>query len=567
MTAEVRDPFRVVPGQMSRRRLLAAAGVVGMSASLAALFACAPSAPAPAAQPTTAPAPAAQATKPAAQATTAPAAASKPANQGGTLVVGGEAIGDNYVPVVSFQGWAGTWPLNNVFNGLYTFRDFKTLTPELATGHTVSPDGLVYTFPLRKGVKFHDGTPFNAEAVEFNYMRYIDKNHPYYDANAVGRTSLLPDVKSVKAKDEYTVEIVREKPMSAFIAAMAGMYGGIMSPTAVKKVGAKDAGQNPVGTGPFVFEKGEKGNQVSMRAFDEYWGGRPPIDRLVVRVIADEQAMTASLLSGEIDVSQFIDFKDLEAYRKNPNLKVQMVQASSVGYMGVNRKHDAMKDARVRRALAHAVNKQKIIDTMLYGEGDLPAGQSPLPMWSYAPQLKDYYKYDVQKAKDLIKEAGGAPEFTLHTQSSGFWPRLAELMQNDFNAAGFKVSIEKVDSAKFYGFVTEGKHALFIGDATDQTPDPDGVYWVLFGCNNPRQARWGWCDPKWDDLLAKQGAELDQEKRKAILWEMQKILLDEHAPIPNYYQRFANVMNKRVEGYTPMPNRYMHFETTYVTKK
>ncbi|MBI3977371.1 MAG: ABC transporter substrate-binding protein [Chloroflexi bacterium] len=563
---------------VSRRRFLAALGTIGMSAGLASLAGCAPAAQpapaAPAAQPTSKPAtqptaaPAVQPTKaPAAQATAAPAATSKPATQGGTLVVAGEAVGDNYVPPVSFQGWAGVWVLNNVYDGLYTFRDFKTLMPALATGHTVSKDGLTYTFQLRKDVKFHDGTPFNAEAVEFNYMRYLDKSHPFYDENAIGRTALLPGVKSVKAKDELTVEIVRDKPMSAFIAALAGYQGGIMSPTAVKKAGVKDAGRNPVGTGPFAFEKAEKGVQASMKANEEYWGGRPPLDRIVVRAIADEQAMTASLLSGEVDLTPFIDFKDLESFRKNANLKVQVVPAASTGYMGMNLRHETMKDVRVRRALAHAINKQKIIDVVFYGEADIAAGLVPLPMWAYAPQFKDYYKYDPQKAKDLLKEAGVTPEFVLHTQSSGFWPRMAELMQADFNAAGAKVTIEKMDSGKFYGFVTEGKHAMFIGDGTPGTPDPEDQFWQHHGCDNPRHNRWGWCDAKFEEMRATQSAEQDQEKRKQILTEMQKVLLDNVVHQPNYYNRFATVMNKRVEGYSPLPIRSSHFEKTSVTKK
>ncbi|MBI3979459.1 MAG: ABC transporter substrate-binding protein [Chloroflexi bacterium] len=483
------------------------------------------------------------------------------------MVVAGEAIGDNYVPAVSFQGWAHAWVVDNIYNSLYTFRDLKTLIPELATGHTVSNDGLVYTFQLRKGVKFHDGTPFNAEAVEFNYMRYIDKNHPYYDENAIGRTSLLAGVKTVKAKDEYTVEIVREKPMPAFISALASPYGSIMSPTAVKKAGVKDAGRNPIGAGPFVFEKAEKGNQASLRAFDDYWGGRPALDRVTVRVIADDQVMTASLLSGEVDMTSFVDFKDLESFRKNPTLKVQTVPAANTGYIGVNQAHPTMKDVRVRQALAHGVDKQQVVDVIFYGEADIGAGYTPIPQWAHAPQFKDYYKHDPQKAKDLLREAGGAPEFVLHTQNSGFWPRLAELYQANFGAVGAKVTIEKIDSAKFYGFVTEGKHAMFIGDSTAWAPDPEDSYWILFGCDNPRHKRWGYCDPKFDELLTKQSGEPDQEKRKQILWDAQKMLLDSVALIPVYYGRFATVMNKRVDGYVPMPVRRMFLDKTYVTRK
>ncbi|MBI3977369.1 MAG: ABC transporter substrate-binding protein [Chloroflexi bacterium] len=578
MTTQDRETSSAMPTRLSRRHLLAAVSLLGMSSGLAALAACAPSAPAPAAQPTRAPAPAAQATAapaaqptkapaPAAQATAAPVTTSKPATQGGTLVVAGEAIGDNFVPMVGFQGWAHSWLYGNMFEGLYTFRDMKTPVPALATGHTVSADGLTYTFQLRKGVKFHDGTPFTAEAVELNYMRYLDKNHPHHEPNAISRTSVLPGVKSVKAKDDFTVEIVRDKPMAAFIAALAAPTAGIMSPASIKKHGAKDVGRNPVGTGPFVFEKAEKGNQGSIKAFDDYWGGRPPLDRIVVRVIPDEQAMTASLISDEVDMSPFIDFKDLEMFRKNANLKVQTVPAASTGYMGVNKLNDTVKDVRLRRAIAHAVNKQKIIDVVFYGEADLGAGIISIPMWAHAPQFKDYYKYDPQKAKDLVKEAGGAPDLVVYTQSTGFWPRMAELVQADFSAVGFKTSIEKVDSSKFYQFVSDGKQQLFLADGTYSSPDPEELMWIFFGCENPRHKRWGYCDPKFDELMAKQAADPDQEKRKQTLFEMQKMLMDEAVQPVNYYNRFATVSNKRVEGYNPMPVRLMFLEKTYVTRK
>ena len=239
-------------------------------------------------------------------------------------MVGAETMGDNFVPVVTFQGFGKTWVSNNVFDTLYTFRDFKTLLPALATSYSASPDGLVYTFQLRKGVKFHDGTPFNAEAVEFNYMRYLDKDHPFFEPNAVFRTSILPAVKSVKAKEEHVVEFLREKPSASFVANLTSWQAGIMSPTAVKKNGVQDAGRFPVGTGPFVFEKAEKGSQAVLRAYDDHWGGRPPLDRVVIRAIPEDQAMTAALLSGEVDLTPFVDFKGLESLRRNAKLAVQV---------------------------------------------------------------------------------------------------------------------------------------------------------------------------------------------------------------------------------------------------
>jgi ABC-type transport system substrate-binding protein len=251
----------------------------------------------------------------------------------------------------------------------------------------------------------------------------------------------------------------------------------------------------------------------------------------------------------------------------NPNLRVHTVPAASTGYMAVNQLHPAMKDLRVRRAVCHAVDKQKIIDVIFHGEADLGAGFVPLSVWGYAPELKDYYKYDPQRAKDLLKEAGGPPpQFSLYTQDSGFWPRLAELMQADLTAVGFKVPIEKINSAKFYGLVTEGKHALYIGDMGFNVPEPQEQFFGQLGCDNPRHRRWGYCDKKWDELLAQQAAERNQEKRRQTVFVLQKMLLDAVTHVANYYNRFSTVTNKRVEGFVPMPVRNMYFHKVHLTK-
>jgi ABC-type transport system substrate-binding protein len=487
--------------------------------------------------------------------------------KGGTLVVGAETMGDNFVPIVTFQGFGKTWVSNNVFETLYTFRDFKSLFPGLATSHTVSPDGLVYTFQLRKGVKFHDGTLFNAEAVEFNYMRYLDKTHPHHEPNAVFRTSILPAVRTVRAKEEFVVEIVRDKPSASFVANLTSWQAGIMSPTAIKKHGVQDAGRFPIGTGPFVFEKAEKGSQAVLRAFDDYWGGRPPLDRIVIRAIPEDQAMTAALLSGEVDLTPFIDFKDLESFRRNPKLAVQVVPAPSSAYTVLNAGQKPFTDIRVRRAVAHALNNKRVIEVVYYGEGDPAGGLTALPLWAYAPQLRDYYKYDPAKAKSLLAEAGGPSDLIIHCQSSGSWPRWAELIQADLTAVGFKASIEKIDSAKFYGQMTEAKHQLFIAEAEYNNPDPEDIYNVIHGCDNPRHKRYGWCDKTFDDLRARQSAEQDQEKRKQILWQMQKMILDQAVQIPNFYFRVATVTSRRVQGYVSTGSKLlMPFEKTWLAK-
>ena len=241
--------------------------------------------------------------------------------------------------------------------------------------------------------------------------------------------------------------------------------------------------------------------------------------------------------------------------------------APSAAYTVLNAGQKPFTDIRVRRAVAHALNNKRAIEVVYYGEGDPAGGLTSLPLWAYAPQLRDYYKYDPAKAKSLLAEAGGPSDLVIHCQSSGSWPRWAELMQADLTAVGFKATIEKIDSSKFYGQMTEAKHQLFIAEAEYNNPDPEDIYNVLHGCDNPRHKRYGWCDKAFDDLRAKQSAERDQEKRKQTLWEMQKMILEQAVQIPNFYLRFATVTSRRVQGYTSTGSKLlMPFEKTWLAK-
>jgi len=480
-----------------------------------------------------------------------------------TLVVAGEAVGENFMPAAGTQGWAHTWVLSNVYEGLYTSRDQKTLEPSLALNHEVSEDGLTYTFTLRENVVFHDGTPFNAGAVEFNYMRYIDRDHPYYESNAPWHTAFLGGVTNVQAVDEYTVQFTLEAPRAALPASLSTYYSGIVSPTAIEAHGVADIGRFPVGTGPYRFEQAQRGNQATLVAFPDYWGGRPGVERVVIRVVPDDQAMLASLLAGEVDLTPFVDLKDLPVLRRQPQFNVVVVPATATGYLAMNAANPAVADVRIRRAIAHAINEQEIIDVIFEGEADPAAGLISLPMWGYASELEDYYPYDPTQARELLSDVGATPALTLNVQSSGFWPRMAELIQAQLAAVGLDVSIEQVDPAAFYGRMTEGAHHMFLGDAAAQTPDPEDLFWTLFGCENPRSKRWGHCDESFDSLVAEQSAMSEQSERREVLVDLQRMLLDEAVQIPLYYSRFAYIVNSQLEGFTPLPVRFIYLDDAY----
>ena len=194
--------------------------------------------------------------------------------KGGTLVIGGEAIGDNLVPAYPFQGWGHTIALGNMFENLFTFRQFDEAKPQLATGYEVSEDSLTYTINLREDVVFHDGTPFNAEAVVFNYMRYLDEEHEYYDPNTILSFLFLPNVEEIVATDEFEVEFHLSSPSATLVQQLTFVYGGIMSPTAIREQGTENAGLQPVGTGAYKFASSRIGRSYNSRAVRRALGWR-----------------------------------------------------------------------------------------------------------------------------------------------------------------------------------------------------------------------------------------------------------------------------------------------------
>ncbi|HEV2356884.1 MAG TPA: ABC transporter substrate-binding protein, partial [bacterium] len=393
----------------------------------------------------------------------------------GVFTVGGESVGDNYDPGVSFQGWAHTWVLMNIFDRLVESYDGKQLVPGLAESWTISSDGRVYTFKLRRGVTFHDGTPFNADAVVFNYMRMIDDQHPFYNKLAVFRSNLFLGVKEWRATGKYEVQMIREYRSAAQLALMSHYAAGFMSPASIKTA-PNDYGRRPVGTGPFTFVEAVKGNRAVMDANPNYWRpGQPKVGRVVINVVADSATMTAGLLSGEIDATPFIDFQELSRFRSNSNLTVALTPALNLGYLGINSLKPPLDKPDVRRALNYAVNRRKIVDVVFDGAADAASGYFPKASWAYAPELANYYPYDSAKAKQSLAAAGLSNGFDadIWVQTNDFWPRIAELIQADLAAVGVKAGINKIDAARFFSAVTEGKHYTFVSDTTPGTIDPE----------------------------------------------------------------------------------------------
>ncbi|MBO3757863.1 MAG: ABC transporter substrate-binding protein [Candidatus Brockarchaeota archaeon] len=276
--------------------------------------------------------------------------------------------------------------MRHVFEGLTWYDANGNLIPWLATGWNISSDGLTYTLYLRKGVKFQDGSDFNAQAVALNLKRWLDPR-----TRVIGRSNLGP-IKDFQVINNYTIKITLAEPYPPFLRALAGFW--IASPKVIEKVNITGTITDPIGTGPYKFSLWEKGKDVVLERFDDYWGVKPSIKTIKWEIIPDASTREAAYPS----------------LKNDPNLKVFTPLDTRIMFVALLPK-GPLKDPRVRQALNYAVNKTAIIDTVLFGLGKPLTGLVPPNFFGYSPQPP--YHYNVTKAKELLAEAGYPNGFSM----------------------------------------------------------------------------------------------------------------------------------------------------------
>ena len=305
------------------------------------------------------------------------------------------------------------------------------LEPGLAKSWTISSDGKTYTFQLRKGVKFHDGTTFNADAVVFSIGRMMKNRQVKFfgkgwDIPAQERTpeywvSMEMDdtIGAIEATGEYTVVFKLKRVEAPFLANMGMDFADIISPTAFTK-NPKEFLRNPVGTGPFKFVKWVKDDQIVLEKNKDYWdkSAGPYLDKIVFRSIPENSVRFLELKVGSIHACQFPNPADIELARKDSNIKLISQPGMNIGYLSFNHTKEPWKSNRnLRKSIAHAINSKAIVDNLYQGMGQVAKNPIPPTMWGYNTQVPGF-KYDVEMAKAELAKAGfpegkGLPEITL----------------------------------------------------------------------------------------------------------------------------------------------------------
>lgn len=455
--------------------------------------------------------------------------------------------------------------LVNMYDGLVTYApDSMEIKPALATEWDVSDDGTVYTFKLREGVKFHDGTPFNAEAVKFNFDRMLVEGAPGSDTGPFPLAQqFFGEVKNVEVVDDLTVRFTLKNAFAPFLSNLAYPTGLIVSPTAVKEHG-KDFGKNPAGTGAFKFDSWKPNQRVVLTANKDYWNGAPKTNTVVFRPLPEASTRIAALQSGDADLIVEVPADNLDQLKSDPNTTVQTEAGPHLWFLILNAKEGPFKDKRVRQAANYALDKQSIVENVLLGTGSVAKGPIAPAFGSAYDDSIEGYPYDPEKAKQLLKEAGYADgaDVTFYVTNSGsgmLEPKaMGEAIQSQLSDVGFRVKIETFEWNTFLDRVNAGLAGKAdMAEMAWMTNDPGTLpYLTLRTESFPDKSGFNsgyYSNPKVDELLEQIQATPDQDERDRLFKDLQQIVVEDAPWVFVANGKMTAAMTKNLDGFELHP--------------
>lgn len=433
---------------------------------------------------------------------------------------------------------------NTLYNMLIsTNHETGEFIPELATSWTVSPDGLTYVFKLRKDVQFHSTdyfTPtrhFNADDVLFSFNRTLDTRNRYHYVGGGNYRKLLNDsVVNIKALSPYEVQFELNHPDSTFMSNIATDFSVILSKEYADQL--YDAGLQhqldkfPIGTGPFKFREYKRDELIRYYRHEDFWGEKKPIKQLVIDITKNGSSRIAKLLTHECDILAYPLPQELPLLEKRPDISVVKKTALNVGFWAFNTDKPPFDNVLVRKALAHAVNLDAIMDAVFYNKATKADSILPPISWGYHRNEQPIH-YNPHKAKQLLNQAGFPQGFSMTIWAPqvqrDYNPnavKTAELMQADLAKIGVEAKIVTFEWATFRKRLGNGDHdSVVIGWSAD-TADPDNFLRSTLSCSakSSGRNRAFWCNDEFDDLLSSARINSDTHNRKAIYRKAQAII-------------------------------------------
>ncbi|MGC9743865.1 ABC transporter substrate-binding protein [Pseudomonas sp. P1B16] len=435
-----------------------------------------------------------------------------------------------------------------LYNRLVEFeRGGTAVQPALATQWDVSDDGLRYTFHLREGVKFHankafsPSRDFNADDVLFTFNRMLDKGHPFRQAYPTEfpyfvSMGLDKNIARLEKTGPLTVMFTLNKVDAAFVQNLAMSFASVLSAEYAEHLMANgrpsDINLQPIGTGPFVFQRYQKDSQIRFKGNKAYWApGQVKIDNLVFSINIDPSVRIQKLRRNECQVTLHPRPADLPALKADNKLEVLQQPGFNLGYIAYNTQHPPFDRLQVRQAMDMAVNKQAILQAVYQDSGQRAVNAMPPTQWSYDDSLEDA-PFDPQKAKQLLRQAGvkEGTEVTLWAMpvQRPYNPNaklMAEMLQADWSKLGFKVRIVSYEWGEYLKRMKSGEHDIALIGWTGDNGDPDNWLGTLYNCDAIGSNNYSrWCDPQYDSLVKQAKQVTDREQRTALYRQAQQRL-------------------------------------------
>jgi peptide/nickel transport system substrate-binding protein len=477
-----------------------------------------------------------------------PAGAQDAPQRGGTLVVGLPSDSKTFDPTYSVQ-FTERQLLYLVYNTLVRYGTDFSIHPELAESWTIESDGKRIVFKLRSGVKFHDGTEFDAASVKWNIEHRIDK-----DVASPQRALLEPIIDSVEAIDATTVAFNLKQRAPGLLALLGERPGFMISPAAAQKYG-KDLGSNPVGTGAFVFKQWVKGSHVEVERNPAYWeSGKPHLDKIILRDISGAVVGAQRLLTGEIDFVGDLSPQEIKQLQGKPGIRLLPITVGRWHSLQWHMYEPPFNNAKLRQAIAHAIDRKRINDIVMDGKGALIDGPTPEGLWWFNPKAASY-PFDPENAKVLLAEAGypNGFAFSLSTPQIGVFQQMNQLAQEQLAKVGIKVTLDPVAQSEWYDRLVK-RRTNFSPNRWTQRPDPDGLLYILFHSKGFANTT-GYSNPLVDQLLEEGRNTYDQAQRKKIYDEVQEIIAKDIPMLSLFYSVEYGALSDRVQGFAWIPDQ------------
>ncbi len=451
----------------------------------------------------------------------------------------------------------------NVYDTLLrTTKDGLGVEPALATKWEPSADGLTWTFAIKEGVKFSDGTPMTAEDVRVSLMQC-----------AQGAKSVWKDnykaIKDIQAPDAKTIKMTLNQPHAPLLSELAMFSAGIM-PAQAATDSDKDGydSYKTRGTGAYSIDGWKKGDPVVLKRNPNYWKSTPSLDEVRVEYVADDNTRILKLQGAEVDVIDFVPFSQIQTLNAAGNIKAQtyVIQQMSTLLMNVEKK--PLDDVKVRQALNYALDKDAIIKAVYFGQGTLM--NSPLPPGTYYDKTLPGYPFNLDKAKQLMAASSSPSGFPLDlTISSGnsIHQAIATIAKDQWSKIGVTLNIQQLESSVLRQSYRDGKLTMWPGGWTNDMNDPTEVTnYIIRGGASPWAGWTHYNNPDLNDKISKADLEQDAKKREAAYAEIQKIYVDAAPMVMISYPPETGAYQKYVDGFFIDGLSYYRFEDVKVNK-